>query len=47
MVEPTVVPPVPTAALLISFLYGVGAALVALPGSLSWHRLRPRHHEAP
>lgn len=31
-------------ALLISFLYGVGAALVALPGSLSWHKLRPRHH---
>jgi hypothetical protein len=31
-------------ALLISFLYGVGTALVALPGSLSWHRLRPRHH---
>jgi hypothetical protein len=31
-------------ALLISFLFGVGAALVVLPGSLSWHRLRPRHH---
>jgi uncharacterized membrane protein YbhN (UPF0104 family) len=30
-------------ALLISFLYGVGAAVAALPGSLSWHRLRPKH----
>jgi uncharacterized membrane protein YbhN (UPF0104 family) len=31
-------------ALLISFLYGVAAALVVLPGSLSWHRLKPKHH---
>lgn len=31
-------------ALLISFLYGVGTAAVALPGSLSWHKLRPKPH---
>jgi len=31
------------AALLISFLFGLGAALITLPGSLSWHRLRPQH----
>jgi glycosyltransferase 2 family protein len=27
-------------ALLISFLYGVGGALVAMPGALSWHRMK-------
>jgi len=31
------------AALIISFVFGVGSALVTLPGSLSWHRLKPRH----
>lgn len=29
------------AALLISFVFGVASALVTLPGSLSWHRLKP------
>lgn len=30
-------------AVLISFLFGVGSALVALPGALSWQRMKPSH----
>ena len=30
------------AALMISFLYGVGLALASLPGSVSWYHLKHR-----